>query len=187
MNESTLPPCWWRRGHGPRFMLLVLLPTLLLALPACKTTKEEVTVPGDERLLAGSYSGSLSPWPNPEGRLEFTVELEAQWYTEGSYIVSGDLITSAGAEHPLTATVGAYPKWIFVPAPDTTLGPAAPPPLRYDMSGRIPSLGISFCAREYSASNSWGGPAWVSTEEDVSSGRCGDQFSFRLEQVEPDP
>lgn len=183
MNRQTALSTWWRRGHGPWLVTLAAL----LCLTGCRKDPIEITVPGHDELVHGSYAGHLSSWPNEVGRLEFTAQLEAQWVNEGSYAVTGELITSDGTAHPITARVLAYNRWVLVPAPEETLSPASAPPIRYYMAGRVPSLSISFCALESSKYDYWIGPAWVSDIEDVSVTRCGDQFGFRLDRVEQDP
>jgi len=180
MDRHTALSSCWRRGHGPWLVILAVL----LGLTGCHKDPIEITVPGHDELVHGSYAGHLSSWPNEAGRLGFTAQLEAQWVNKGVYAVTGELITSDGTAHPITARVSAYERWVLVPAPEDTLTPAAPPPIRYFMAGRVPSLSISFCARESSKDRSWSGPAWVSDNEDVDWGRCGDQFSIRLNRVE---
>lgn len=183
MNWQTAHSSWWRRGHGPWLVTLAVL----LGLTGCGKDPVEVTVPGHERVVHGSYAGHISSWPNEEGLLEFTAQLEAQWVSEGIYAVTGDLITNDGTAHPVIAKVFAYNSWVFVPAPDTTLTPAASAPIFYHLTGRVPALSLSFCAQESFKDYSWSGRAWVSWIDEIRPLSCGEQFGFRLDRGEQDP
>lgn len=138
-------------------------------------------VPGDDYVVSGAYSVMIHDWPNDEGRLEFTTQLEPEWVSESRYAFAGELVAADGAVHPISGTVRAGGRTIFVPAPDAELLPASPPPPIYTMYGQVPSLNIAFCAEWYSRRRSWSGPAWVSPADVTNDGRCREQFHIHLD------
>ncbi len=140
-------------------------------------------VPGDDYVVSGAYSVTISDWPNDEGRLEFTTHLEPEWVSESRYAFAGELIAAGGEVHPITGTVGGGARTIFVPAPVAGLLPASPPPPFYTMRGQVPSLNIAFCGEWFYRKLSWSGPAWVVPADATNSGQCREQFFIRLDPL----
>jgi hypothetical protein len=140
-------------------------------------------VPGDDYVVSGGYNVTINDWPNDEGRLEFTTNLEPEWVSESRYAFAGELVAADGEVHPITGIVRAGGRTIFVPAPDAELLPASTPSPFYTMFGQVPSLNIAFCAEWFSRRRSWSGPAWVTPVGETSNQVCRDQFFIRLDPL----
>lgn len=155
---------------------------LLLAITGC-FEPQTLAVPGHERVVHGSYAGTLEPWPNDSGRLEFLLEAQAEYESESRYAFTGVMTLQGGSQHAVSGTVYSLGRVRFQPSAHGSLGPLAPPPIRYALFAHVPSLSLGLCAEEALDRPDWTGVAMVTATVRGPSNQCTDQFYLSLGRV----